>query len=172
MQRSTGRILTTHSTPSPTRPSTTSERSLDLHVAALNHAISDIPPEGVRLHLCWGNYEGPHIRDIPLERIIDIVLTAKVGAISFEAANPRHAHEWRVFEGLKLPDDKILIPGVLDSTTLCLRPRRYSSPTKPSVNPFASRYDHDERTASQQRTPRGDTAAAGHATPTLPASAG
>lgn len=89
----------------------------ELHVAALNHAISDIPADRVRLHLCWGNYEGPHIRDIPLERIIDIVLTAKVGAISFEAANPRHAHEWRVFEGLKLPADKIVIPGVLDSTT-------------------------------------------------------
>jgi 5-methyltetrahydropteroyltriglutamate--homocysteine methyltransferase len=89
----------------------------ELHVAALNHAISDIPADRVRLHLCWGNYEGPHIRDIPLERIIDIVLTAKVGAISFEGANPRHAHEWRVFEGLKLPEDKILIPGVLDSTT-------------------------------------------------------
>lgn len=89
----------------------------ELHVAALNHAISDIPADRVRLHLCWGNYEGPHIRDIPLERIIDIVLTAKVGAISFEAANPRHAHEWRVFEGLKLPADMIVIPGVLDSTT-------------------------------------------------------
>jgi 5-methyltetrahydropteroyltriglutamate--homocysteine methyltransferase len=89
----------------------------ELHVAALNHAISDIPADRVRLHLCWGNYEGPHIRDIPLARIIDIVLTANVGAISFEAANPRHAHEWRVFEGLKLPADMIVIPGVLDSTT-------------------------------------------------------
>ena len=89
----------------------------ELHVEALNHAIADIPADRVRLHLCWGNFEGPHIRDIPLARILDIVLKANVGAISFEAANPRHAHEWKVFEGVKLPDGKILIPGVLDSTT-------------------------------------------------------
>ncbi|MGE3270469.1 MAG: cobalamin-independent methionine synthase II family protein [Chloroflexota bacterium] len=89
----------------------------DLHVSALNHAISGIPADRVRLHLCWGNYEGPHIRDIPLARIVDVVLKANVGAISFEASNPRHAHEWRVFEDVKVPDGKILIPGVLDSTT-------------------------------------------------------
>ena len=89
----------------------------ELHVAALNHAIADIPAERVRLHLCWGNFEGPHVRDIPLARIVDLVLKANVGAISFEAANPRHAHEWQVFEDVKLPDGKILIPGVLDSTT-------------------------------------------------------
>jgi 5-methyltetrahydropteroyltriglutamate--homocysteine methyltransferase len=89
----------------------------DLHVAALNHAIANIPADRVRLHLCWGNFEGPHIRDIPLARIVDVVLKANVGAISFEAANPRHAHEWKVFEDVKLPDGKILIPGVLDSTT-------------------------------------------------------
>jgi 5-methyltetrahydropteroyltriglutamate--homocysteine methyltransferase len=89
----------------------------DLHVSALNHAIANIPAEQVRLHLCWGNFEGPHIRDIPLARIVDIVLKANVGAVSFEAANPRHAHEWKLFEDLKLPDGKILIPGVLDSTT-------------------------------------------------------
>jgi len=89
----------------------------DLHVSALNHAIANIPAENVRLHLCWGNYEGPHLRDIPLARIVDIVLKANVGAVSFEASNPRHAHEWRVFEDVKLPEGKILIPGVLDSTT-------------------------------------------------------
>jgi len=89
----------------------------DLHVSALNHAIANIPAENVRLHLCWGNYEGPHLRDIPLARIVDIVLKANVGAVSFEASNPRHAHEWRGFEDVKLPEGKILIPGVLDSTT-------------------------------------------------------
>jgi 5-methyltetrahydropteroyltriglutamate--homocysteine methyltransferase len=89
----------------------------DLHIAALNHAIANIPADRVRLHLCWGNYEGPHIRDIPLARIVDVVLKAKVGAVSFEGANPRHAHEWKVWEDAKLPDGLILIPGVLDSTT-------------------------------------------------------
>ena len=89
----------------------------DLHVSALNHAIANIPADRVRLHLCWGNYEGPHMRDIPLARIVDVVLKANVGAISFEASNPRHAHEWKVFEDVKIPDGKILIPGVLDSTT-------------------------------------------------------
>jgi 5-methyltetrahydropteroyltriglutamate--homocysteine methyltransferase len=88
-----------------------------LHVEALNHAIANIPADQVRLHLCWGNFEGPHIRDIPLARILDIVLKANVGAVSFEAANPRHAHEWKLFEDVKLPEGKILIPGVLDSTT-------------------------------------------------------
>jgi 5-methyltetrahydropteroyltriglutamate--homocysteine methyltransferase len=89
----------------------------DLHVSALNHAITNIPADRVRLHLCWGNYEGPHMRDIPLARIVDVVLKANVGAISFEASNPRHAHEWKVFEDVKIPEGKILIPGVLDSTT-------------------------------------------------------
>ena len=88
-----------------------------LHVAALNHALADIPPERVRMHLCWGNYEGPHHHDVPLREIIGIALTANVCAISFEGANPRHEHEWRVFEDVKLPEDKVLIPGVLDSTT-------------------------------------------------------
>ncbi len=88
-----------------------------LHVEALNHAVRDIPPERLRLHLCWGNYEGPHHRDVPLRDIIDIVLTARPMAISFEAANPRHAHEWSVFESVALPEGKLLIPGVLDSTT-------------------------------------------------------
>jgi 5-methyltetrahydropteroyltriglutamate--homocysteine methyltransferase len=83
----------------------------------LNHAIANIPADRVRLHLCWGNFEGPHIRDIPLARIVDVVLKANVGAVSFEGANPRHAHEWKVWKDVKLPEGKILIPGVLDSTT-------------------------------------------------------
>jgi 5-methyltetrahydropteroyltriglutamate--homocysteine methyltransferase len=85
------------------------------HVEALNHALANIPPERVRLHVCWGNYEGPHHCDVPLADIIDIVFLARASAISFEAANPRHAHEWTLFERVKLPDGKALIPGVIES---------------------------------------------------------
>ena len=92
-------------------------RRAKLHVEAINHATRDIPGDDMRMHLCWGNYEGPHHHDIPLRDIIDIVLEARPAAISFEAANPRHAHEWTVFEDIKLPEGKALIPGVLDSTT-------------------------------------------------------
>jgi 5-methyltetrahydropteroyltriglutamate--homocysteine methyltransferase len=86
-----------------------------MHIAALNHALAAIPPEQVRMHLCWGNYEGPHHYDVPLADIIDIVFTARPGTISFEAANPRHAHEWTLFERVKLPADKVIIPGVIES---------------------------------------------------------
>jgi 5-methyltetrahydropteroyltriglutamate--homocysteine methyltransferase len=88
-----------------------------LHLAALDHAVANIPPEQLRLHLCWGNYEGPHHYDVPLADILDLVFAARPQGISFEAANPRHAHEWRVFERVKLPRDKVIIPGILDSTT-------------------------------------------------------
>jgi 5-methyltetrahydropteroyltriglutamate--homocysteine methyltransferase len=71
----------------------------------------------MRLHLCWGNYEAPHIRDVPLADIIDLVLQARPAGLCLEAANPRHAHEWAVFEDVKLPNGKVLVPGVLDSTT-------------------------------------------------------
>ena len=87
------------------------------NVEALNHAIGNIPAEQVRLHLCWGNYEGPHHRDVPLRDILPVVFKANAGAISFEGANPRHAHEWVVFKDVHLPDDKVVIPGVIDSTT-------------------------------------------------------
>ncbi len=87
------------------------------NVEALNHALRDIPADRLRMHLCWGNYEGPHHRDIPLRDILPVVLKARPRAISLEGANPRHEHEWAVFKDVKLPDDKILIPGVLDSTT-------------------------------------------------------
>jgi 5-methyltetrahydropteroyltriglutamate--homocysteine methyltransferase len=86
-----------------------------LHVEALNHALSNIPPEQLRIHLCWGNYEGPHHYDVPLADIIDIVFLARPAAISFEAANPRHAHEWTLFERVKLPEGRVLIPGVIES---------------------------------------------------------
>ena len=89
----------------------------EANVEALNHALRDIPPDRLRLHLCWGNYEGPHHRDVPLRDILPVVLRARPHAISLEGANPRHEHEWAVFRDVKLPDDKILIPGVLDSTT-------------------------------------------------------
>jgi len=88
-----------------------------LHVEALNHALANVSPERSRLHLCWGNYEGPHHYDVALADIIDIVFTARPASLSFEASNPRHAHEWRLFERVKLPAGKVLIPGVLDSTT-------------------------------------------------------
>jgi 5-methyltetrahydropteroyltriglutamate--homocysteine methyltransferase len=86
-----------------------------LHVAALNHALANIPAEQLRMHVCWGNYEGPHHHDVALADIIDIVFSAKPAAISFEAANPRHAHEWTLFEKVKLPDGKVLVPGVIES---------------------------------------------------------
>jgi len=87
------------------------------NVEALNHALRDIAPDRMRLHLCWGNYEGPHHRDIPLEEIIGLALKARPQALSFEGANPRHEHEWAVFRKVKLPAGKIIVPGVLDSTT-------------------------------------------------------
>jgi 5-methyltetrahydropteroyltriglutamate--homocysteine methyltransferase len=92
-------------------------RFVRLHVEAINHATRDIPAEAMRMHVCWGNYEGPHHHDVPLRDILDVVLEARPAAISFEAANPRHAHEWTVFEDVALPDGKVLIPGVLDTTT-------------------------------------------------------
>ncbi len=89
----------------------------EANVEALNHALRDIPSDRMRLHLCWGNYEGPHHRDIPLREILPVALRARPQALSFEGANPRHEHEWVVFEEIRLPDDRVIIPGVLDSTT-------------------------------------------------------
>jgi 5-methyltetrahydropteroyltriglutamate--homocysteine methyltransferase len=85
------------------------------HIDALNHAVANIPPEQMRLHLCWGNYEGPHHYDVALADIIDVIFQARPAGLSFEAANPRHAHEWAVFETVKLPEGKVLIPGVIES---------------------------------------------------------
>jgi 5-methyltetrahydropteroyltriglutamate--homocysteine methyltransferase len=92
-------------------------RKVAQRLEALDYATRDIPPDRLRMHLCWGNYEGPHVTDIPLAEIIDLVLAARPSALSFEAANPRHGHEWTIFEDTKLPDGKVIIPGVLDSTT-------------------------------------------------------
>jgi 5-methyltetrahydropteroyltriglutamate--homocysteine methyltransferase len=92
-------------------------KKAQLHIEALNHALRNIPADRLRLHLCWGNYEGPHHCDVPLRDIIELIFTAKPMGLSFEAANPRHAHEWTVFETVKLPENKVLIPGVLESKT-------------------------------------------------------
>jgi 5-methyltetrahydropteroyltriglutamate--homocysteine methyltransferase len=86
-------------------------------VEMLNHALRNIPASSIRMHICWGNYEGPHDHDIALEKIMRIVLKAKPQAISFEASNPRHAHEWKVWRDAKVPEDKVLMPGVIDSST-------------------------------------------------------
>jgi len=87
------------------------------HIRVMNEALSEIPAECVRMHVCWGNYPGPHHHDVPLADIIEIVCTAKPKFLSIEACNPGHAHEWEVFESFKLPEDKVLMPGVLDTTT-------------------------------------------------------
>jgi 5-methyltetrahydropteroyltriglutamate--homocysteine methyltransferase len=87
-----------------------------VNVAALNHAVADIPADRMRLHVCWGSTVAPHHTDVPLADIIDIVLTGKPQAVSFPAANARHEHEWKIWRDVKLPDGKIIIPGVIDST--------------------------------------------------------
>ena len=92
-------------------------RWAQLRIDALNHALRGIPEERSRYHICWGSWNGPHAFDVPLKDIIDLVLQVRVGHYSFEAANPRHAHEWRVWENAKLPPGKILIPGVISHAT-------------------------------------------------------
>src|SRR5215472_2019023 len=87
------------------------------HVEALNHAVRDIPPERMRMHICWASTQGPHHKDVPLKDIVDIVLKGRPQALSFPGANPRHGHEWKVWKNAKLPDGKIIIPGVIDSTS-------------------------------------------------------
>ena len=92
-------------------------RYAELRVEALNHALRGIPPERVRLHVCWGSGHGPHRDDIPLRDIVDLVLSVPAGCYSIEAANPRHEHEWRVWEDVKLPDGASLMPGVVGHAT-------------------------------------------------------
>jgi 5-methyltetrahydropteroyltriglutamate--homocysteine methyltransferase len=89
----------------------------ELHIEVLNNALRNIPADRLRLHICWGNYEGPHHCDIPMELVLPVALKAKPQALLFETSNPRHAHEWTVFRDTDIPDDKILVPGVIDSTT-------------------------------------------------------
>jgi 5-methyltetrahydropteroyltriglutamate--homocysteine methyltransferase len=90
---------------------------VELHIEALNQALENIPAQQLRLHVCWGNYQGPHHCDIEMKKILPAVLKAKPQGLSFEGSNPRHSHEWTVFRDTKIPEEKILIPGVLDSTT-------------------------------------------------------
>ncbi|MGB1388600.1 MAG: cobalamin-independent methionine synthase II family protein [Paracoccaceae bacterium] len=91
----------------------------NMHVEALNHALSDVPQERVRIHICWGNYEGPHCCDIPMEKVFDTLMSTRSRYVLFETSNPRHAHEWTVFRDRRadIPDDKVLVPGVIDTTT-------------------------------------------------------
>lgn len=91
--------------------------SANKHVDALNHALRNVPKDKVKMHMCWGNYEGPHHHDAPMDMVLPVALRAKIGGLSFEHANPRHAHEWKVFEEMDIPEDLSLIPGVIDSTT-------------------------------------------------------
>ena len=88
-----------------------------LRIEALNHALRDIPVDRIRYHICWGSFNSPHVGDVPFKEIADLVLSVKAGGYAIEMANPRHDHEWRVWEHLELPDDKVLIPGVIAHTT-------------------------------------------------------
>ena len=111
------RVVTQYGMPDPA-PSIEEYRNFaSLRVEAINHALAGLPEDRVRYHLCWGSWHGPHVTDVPLKNIVDIVLQVNAGAYCVEAANPRHAHEWEVWENRKLPDGKILIPGVVAHTT-------------------------------------------------------
>jgi 5-methyltetrahydropteroyltriglutamate--homocysteine methyltransferase len=90
---------------------------LERQIEVLNHAIAGIPPERIRYHVCWGSWPGPHTTDVPLKDIVDILMKAKVGAFLIEGANPRHEHEWEIWESVKLPEGKVLIPGVISHAT-------------------------------------------------------
>ena len=92
-------------------------KAAEMQVEALNYALENVPADRARMHLCWGNYEGPHHHDVDLRQVIDIALSVKPQAIQFEASNPRHQHEWTIWAEADIPDDKILIPGTLDTTT-------------------------------------------------------
>jgi 5-methyltetrahydropteroyltriglutamate--homocysteine methyltransferase len=91
-------------------------KNVEIQVAAINHALANVPADRVRMHVCWGNYEGPHTHDIALTKILPMVLKAKPMALLLEGANPRHNHEWEVWKSYKLPQDKILVPGVVETT--------------------------------------------------------
>lgn len=123
-------------------PGTTLEAFRDRvarRIELIDHATRDIPADRLRMHVCWGNYEGPHHRDLPLVEIIDLVLRARPAGLCVEAANPRHEHEWEIFTEVPLPDGKVLIPGVVDTTTnyiehpelVAQRIRRYADAVGP-----------------------------------------
>ena len=100
----------------PDMPLENLKRNLSMHIDALNGALGDLPTDRMRMHVCWGNYEGPHHRDVELTEIVEIILRAKPDGLVIEGANPRHEHEWQVFERVPLPEGKVLVPGVIDST--------------------------------------------------------
>lgn len=107
----------------------------ELHVDVLNHATRRIDPARMRMHLCWGNYEGPHDHDLGLERLLPIVLRARPSTVLFEAANPRHGHEWEVWSNVAIPDDRVLAPGVITSTTNYVdHPRRVAQLLQPYLD--------------------------------------
>ena len=111
------RVVTQYGMPDPAPSIADYRKFAELRVEAINHALTGIPSDRVRYHLCWGSWHGPHVTDVPLKDIVDIVLRVRAGAYSVEAANPRHEHEWQVWEHVKLPDGKTLIPGVVAHTT-------------------------------------------------------
>jgi 5-methyltetrahydropteroyltriglutamate--homocysteine methyltransferase len=88
-----------------------------LRIEVLNHALRDIEPDRIRMHICWGNYESPHHHDVPFHEIVDLILGARPAGLLVEGANPRHEHEWRVFEDVALPEGKVIVPGVIDTLT-------------------------------------------------------
>jgi 5-methyltetrahydropteroyltriglutamate--homocysteine methyltransferase len=89
----------------------------EMHVEVLNYAVADIPPDRMRMHICWASTAGPHHRDVPLEDIVDVVLKGRPSGLMLPGANPRHGHEWQVFKDVELPAGKVLVPGVIDSTS-------------------------------------------------------
>jgi len=111
------RVVTQYGMPDPAPSVEEYRKFAALRVEALNHALAGIPEDRVRYHLCWGSWHGPHVTDVPLRDIVDVVLQVRAGAYCVEAANPRHEHEWQVWEHVKLPAGKILIPGVVAHTT-------------------------------------------------------
>ena len=111
------RVVTQYGNPDPAPTVDEYRKFATLRVDALNHALDGLPQDRIRYHLCWGSWHGPHTTDVPLRDIVDIILRVNAGAYCVEAANPRHAHEWEVWENTKLPDGKYLIPGVIAHTT-------------------------------------------------------
>jgi 5-methyltetrahydropteroyltriglutamate--homocysteine methyltransferase len=101
----------------PDMPIADYRKLIAINIEALNHAVAGLPAERMRMHICWGSTISPHHTDVPLKDIVDIALKGRPQALSFPAANPRHGHEWKVWREVKLPGDKIIIPGVIDSTT-------------------------------------------------------
>ena len=111
------RVVTQYGMPDPAPSIEDYRKFASLRVEAINHALEGLPEDRVRYHLCWGSWHGPHVTDVPLRDIVDIILQVNAGAYCVEAANPRHAHEWEVWENVKLPEGKILVPGVVAHTT-------------------------------------------------------